>query len=172
MNKFALATLAVAVILTPTLARAQTSPNAEVRPLPEAQMQQIHQRMMQLHQQARTAALAALTPAHRVLLGQVVGRLATDPNADLAGAARTLDSALTPAESQAVLRIASNLHAQARQMMQSAFEQMPNRSSGQNGPEGHLKQHEMSGANSAWKTDAGYVLLHMSMPHAGPGFHM
>lgn len=153
MNKLALATLAVAAIFLPSIARAQTAPTA--------QMQQIHQNMMQLHRQARTSMLAALTPAHRALLSQVVGRLATDPNPDVAGAARTLDAALTPAESQAIVRISANTHAQARQLMQQAFAQMPNR------PVGHEMADKRPGQVNAQKNDAGYILLRMSMPHGG-----
>ncbi len=157
MNRLALATLAVAAIVLPSVARAQTTT------APNAQMQQAHQNMMQLHRQARSSMLAALTPAHRALLGQIAGRLATDPNPDIASAARTLDAALTPAESQAVVRISQNTRAQARQMMQQ-FEQMPERKEGSgNGSHPQANAH---------KTDAGYILLRMSMPHSGMEHHM
>ncbi|MDQ6933365.1 MAG: hypothetical protein M3160_09365 [Candidatus Eremiobacteraeota bacterium] len=153
MNKLALATLAVAAILLPSVARAQTAPTP--------QMQQIHQNMMQLHRQARSSVLAALTPAHRALLSQVVGRLATDPNPDVAGAARTLDAALTPAESQTIVRIAANTHTQARQLMQQAFAQMPNR------PVDHDMANKRPGQAKMRNNDAGYILLRLSMPHSG-----
>ncbi|MDQ6826958.1 MAG: hypothetical protein M3Z14_07155 [Candidatus Eremiobacteraeota bacterium] len=155
MNKLALATLAVAFILSPSVARADDTPTAE--------MQQIHQNMMRLHQEARSGVLAALTPAHRVLLGQVVGRLATDQNPDLAGAARTLNSALTPAESQSVLRIWNNLRTQSRQLMQAADAQMPGRPAAAHHPGSHANRGD---------ADAGEALLRLAIPHAGPHMHM
>ncbi len=156
MNKLALATLAVAALTLPSVARADMTPTP--------QMQQIHQNMMQMHRQARSQILAVLTPAHRALLGQVTGRLATDPNPDVAAAARTLDAALTPAESQAIVRIAQNVHAQSRQLMQQAFSQMPNRPAKQpNRPGNYANSH---------KTDPGYILLRMTMPHSGMGHSM
>lgn len=156
MNKLVLATLAVAALALPSVARADMTPTP--------QMQQIHQNMMQMHRQARSQILAVLTPAHRALLGQVTGRLATDPNPDVAAAARTLDAALTPAESQAIVRIAQNVHAQSRQLMQQAFSQMPNRPAQQlNRPGSNANSHKM---------DPGYILLRMSMPHPGMGHSM
>lgn len=149
MNKLALATLAVAAIALPSVARADTTPTP--------QMQQMHQNMMQIHREARSQILAVLTPAHRVLLGQIIGRLATDPNPDVAVAARTLDAALTPAESQAIVRISQNVHAQLRQLRQQAFSQMPNGPAGEHrGPAHNINAH---------KTDPGYILLRMALPH-------
>ncbi len=163
MNKIAMATLAVAASLMPFVARADTSPNP--------QMQQMRQNMMQMHRQARTATLAALTPAHRSLLNQVVGQLATDPNAeaDMPAAARTLDNALTPAESQSILRIHNNLKTQTRQMMESAHAQMPNRAA----QDGHWNHGPKQAGNHARQTDPGYILLRMAMlgPGAGHGMH-
>src|SRR5579864_197784 len=115
MKKIALAMLAIAVFLMPLVARADFASNP--------QMRQVRQNLMQLHDQARTAALAALTPAHRTLLTQIVGQLHNDPNAraDIPAAAKTLDSALTPTEAQSILRISNDMHARARQLMQNAF---------------------------------------------------
>lgn len=156
MNKLALATLTVAAILTPGLTQAQSVP---------PQIRQTHEKMMQLDQQARSAALVALTPAHRELLGQVVGRLATDNNADVPGAARTLDRTLTPAESQAVLRISNNLRTQARQLMEAAFAQMPNGPGVVNVRVTDVRQNFKFDDNASRQTDAGYVLLQITMPH-------
>jgi len=120
---------------------------------------------MQMHRQARADTLAALTPAHRAMLNRVVGQLATDPNAeaDMPAAARTLDNALTPAESQSILRIHNNFRTQTRQMMASARAQMPNGAA----QEGHWNHGMKQAGNHARQTDPGYILLRMAMP--GPG---
>jgi hypothetical protein len=156
MKNLALATLAVAAMIMPFAARADESPSP--------QQQQLHQSLTQLHQQARTAALAALTPEHRTLLDSVVAQLANDPNrkADMTTAARTLDSALTPTESQSILKIASDFKSQAHKLMQSSGAQPPNGPAEQN--ESHGSQ-PGNAEKKAWNSDAGYVLLRMALPH-------
>jgi hypothetical protein len=47
--------------------------------------------------------LRALTSAHRNLLATIAGQLTTSQNPDINGAAQRLDSALSPAEKQAIL---------------------------------------------------------------------
>src|SRR5215831_11866990 len=66
-------------------------------------MDQTHQQMQQLMSQARSRVLGSITPAHRQLLAQIVGNLAISPNPDWDAAAKQLNAALSPSESQAVL---------------------------------------------------------------------
>lgn len=87
-------------------------------------MTQNRQQMEQLHQQARTKILGSLTPAHRALLAQVAGSLATAPNPDENAAARQLDAALSPGEAQAVVSTHNAFRSQMRALMQGAHQRM------------------------------------------------
>jgi hypothetical protein len=82
-------------------------------------MMQSMQQVMQLHQQARARILGTLTPAHRTLLGQVAGNLATSVNPDYRAAAQQLNAALSPGESQQILSIHSSLEQQSRTIFES-----------------------------------------------------
>lgn len=85
-------------------------------------MQQTHQQMEQLHTQARSKILGALTPAHRELLAQIVGSLAIAPNPDPDAAVRQLNAALSPGEAQAVLSAHSAVEQQMRAIMESTHQ--------------------------------------------------
>ncbi|MBD5655686.1 MAG: hypothetical protein IAI50_10995, partial [Candidatus Eremiobacteraeota bacterium] len=63
---------------------------------PPAGMPQMRAQTVQLRMETRSQMLAALTPQHLTLLGNVIGRLATSPTPDLQAAAQQLDSALSP----------------------------------------------------------------------------
>ena len=76
-------------------------------------------KMMQMHTQARTAILNALSPAHKALLQSVAGALAVAATPDGAAAAAKLDAALTPAEKKAILDTANSMHSQMQAMMPS-----------------------------------------------------
>lgn len=78
----------------------------------------------QLQAQTRAQMLAALSPAHRLLVATLVGQLAVAPNPDQAATARQLDGALSASEQQAILRVNAGALAQAQamaQQMQSQF---------------------------------------------------
>jgi Spy/CpxP family protein refolding chaperone len=83
-------------------------------------MRQLRMQMMQIRQQARQQMLAALTPAHRQLLANVVGQLAIAPTPDRRAAARKLDAALSPTEAHAVLAAELSARNQSRSLMQTA----------------------------------------------------
>ncbi len=151
MNKFLPAMLAIAFSFAPFAARADS---------PGFDQGQGRQQLRQLRQQAQQETLNALTPAHRTLLTQVVGQLRNQPNPDMQGAARTLDSALSPSERQSVLSIAGRYESQMRQLRQNA--------GGQAGPQGQMpNQGTQPGAatRNSMRTDAGYILLRLSMGH-------
>jgi Spy/CpxP family protein refolding chaperone len=131
----AIAILTFALALAPGIAFAQTAPAAPPdgpgpagpgpagmsRPHPDfAQMQQLRKQMMQIRQQARQQMLGALSPAHRKLLADVVGQLAVAPNPDRKAAVQTLDAALSPSESQAILAAESSARTQSRSLMETA----------------------------------------------------
>jgi len=104
--------IAPALALLPAFAAAQT-PAAAPAPSPAPLAAEMSagmafmSKVIAAQMQARTAMLAALTPAHRDLLAQVVGQLAvaSDPNMD--AAASRLDAALSPAEVSAIGNIES-----------------------------------------------------------------
>ncbi len=104
--------IAPVLALLPAFAAAQT-PAAAPAPSPAPLAAEMSagmafmSKVIGAQMQARTAMLAALTPAHRDLLAQVVGQLAvaSDPNMD--AAASRLDAALSPAEVSAIGNIES-----------------------------------------------------------------
>lgn len=63
------------------------------------------QKVTQEQRAFRQSMLAALTPAHRQLLAQIVGELAIAQNPDPQSATRRLNAALSPREAQNVVRI-------------------------------------------------------------------
>lgn len=112
------ALFALVLATTPLLASAQTVPPAPA-PSPgtgigaevSAGLRMASQ-TLQTQLQARTAILAALTPAHRELLAKIVGELAIAPDPNLDAAAARLDAALFPAEVQAIGRVEAGKRAQ------------------------------------------------------------
>ncbi len=69
--------------------------------------------------------LSALTPAHRTLLANVAGQLAVAATPDFRAAAQQLETALSPAEKQAILAADSTARTQMRSLMEKARAQMP-----------------------------------------------
>ena len=63
------------------------------------------QQITQEQRAFRQSMLAALTPAHRQLLAQIVGELVIAQNPDPQSATRRLNAALSPSEAQNVVRI-------------------------------------------------------------------
>lgn len=104
------------VMLAALLAAFAAAPAAaQMHPMPQmspAQMQQ----MRQMHEQLRTQVLGYLTPAHKALLAQVVGDLATTANPNYDAAASRLDAALSPAEKKNILGAASEMHTRMQAM--------------------------------------------------------
>jgi hypothetical protein len=182
MQNLRIAILSIALFALPCVAAADqngATPSPQMRQA-FATMQQARAKTELLHAQARIAALNALTPAHRTLLAQVVGQLAIAPNPDVAGAARSIDNALTQNEGRSILNIASSLESQSRQIMEAAHQQMmaanPNGPQGRGGPwmggAGMPGYHQgMQGAQRV-ENDPGMILLMMSTHALQPmGFH-
>ncbi len=105
---------------------------------------------MQLHQAARTQILSTLTPAHKALLAEIAGQLATAANPDYTGAAKRLDAALSASEKQHILAIGKNIHAKMETMMPRAQH-----------PHGSMMEH--GDMDSHMMSDAGALLLMVSM---------
>jgi len=142
MNRL-LAALSVAVFMTPGLALAQSTsstpspapmqrPQRMTRPAPDQGQMMIHRmramqlrlQMAQLHRQARSQMLAALSSGHRTLLETVIGQLALSDHPDRKAAAAKLDATLSSSEKAAILRIHSETMAKARAMHDNFAKQM------------------------------------------------
>jgi hypothetical protein len=165
--------LALAAVPFTALADDPASPPPPHPPMTQAQRQAMEDAMktfrdksMQLHQQARTQMLSALTPEHRQLLAQVAGQLAVADKPDRDAAAKQLDSALSSSEQQAILAAAGTLRAgmkslrdQMRAQMESQFPQMRQGRPGGPGASEHggMVSSEKEHANRM--NDAGAVLL-------------
>lgn len=161
---------ALAAASVPALAQdAPPTPSAAMR----QQFQQMHTQMEQIHSAERSQILGALSPAHKTLLANVVGQLATSVNPNFDAAAQQLDNALSSGEKTAILNAAQNARTKQRALMQSMRSQMPGGPQGM-GPGGMMEHHGtppsgMAGARRA--PDAGRILLGLSMPHGEMGMH-
>src|SRR5271165_411764 len=111
--KLLVTALSLGLLFAPGLVMAENSAGP---PAPSAamdqSMEQAHAQMMQLQAQTRTAILGSLTAAHRAALANIVGGLAVAPQPNRGAAARQLDSLLSPAEGQAILRAYAAYQAQ------------------------------------------------------------
>jgi hypothetical protein len=175
------AVLVAALLIMPAIAAAD--PNPPGTPSPEMRqgfqyMEQARAKVEALHAQARLAALNALTPAHRALLGQVVAQLVIAANPDVNVAAQTIDRALSQTEGRSILNISQSLNTQTQQIMEAARQQMmaamPQGAEGPGGPGEH--HHNMFFfEQSANSNDPGTILLMMSLhalqPAGPPQFH-
>jgi Spy/CpxP family protein refolding chaperone len=173
--------LTLAFLLAPVAVFAQDAPPpgpppAAGAPGPQrfAEMRQDRQQIEQLHAQARTQMLAALSPAHRAALANIVGQLAVSPNPDPRAAAQQLDALLSTGEKQSILNIETQAHAQMRTLMQAARARMeasltPDQRA-QMDSRATQRQDRPHEANR--QPDAGRALL-MTAIHAGPpeGMH-
>lgn len=187
MKNVPFAVLAIALMVAPTSAFADS--NSSATPSPQMQaafqyMEQAHAKVEQLHSQARLAALNALSPAHRTLLAQVVGQLAIAPNPDINAAAHTIDNSLSQAEGRSIVNISSSLETQSRQIMDAAHQQMmranPQGEPGPGGPgmggrpmdQPYMTMHHEGMEGSAQSNDPGMILLLMSTHAFAPvDFH-
>jgi Spy/CpxP family protein refolding chaperone len=131
-------------------------------------MTQTHQQMEQLHAQARAKVLAALTPAHRALLAQIVGSLAIAPNPDPDAAAKQLNAALSPGEAQAVV----STHTAAMQQMHAIMTAAHQRFQAILTPQQRAQipsEHEMGDSHDKEMREmsqltAGQILMHFAQP--------
>ena len=133
-------------------------------------MAQTHQQLAQLHAQARAKVLAALSPAHRALLGQIVGSLAIAPNPDPDAAVKQLNATLSPGEAQAIV----STHAAAEQQMHALMTAAHQRFQAILTPQQRAQlpaEHERSmGGSHGTETrevaqlTAGEILLHLAQP--------
>jgi hypothetical protein len=135
---------------------------AQVAPPPGPPNPAMRQQMMRIHQTARTSILAALTPAHKALLAQVVGELAISNSPDVDAAASRLDAALSSGEKQAILNAARTAHSQMQSEMRSMHNAMPNPPPG----------HPMMGMHEKELQDPGQILLLLAVPHPDMGMMM
>lgn len=144
-----------ALVLTAAPALGQGAPPPRTpNPAMRQQFGQMHRELEQIHQTARTTMLNALTPAHKALLAQIAGELATANQPDYDAAASRLDAALSSSEKQTILNAAQTARTQMRSKMQSMHSMMPGE-----GPPGHgmMSMHENA------PPDAGRILLHMAV---------
>lgn len=161
-----LATLAL--LCAPSFALADVGSTASGQP--PAAFAQVRSQMMQLHTQERAQMLNALTPAHRTMLSNLAGQLATSANPNADGAARTLDASLSRGEAQSILRIHQTFRSESEQLMQNARNQYEATLS----PEQRqamaarmaARQSHLTGATSN-NEDAGRLLLRMASAHGG-----
>ncbi|MBV8150384.1 MAG: hypothetical protein JOY59_02410 [Candidatus Eremiobacteraeota bacterium] len=178
--KNGLIALAVAALLVPAAALAQTMSPAPAPPAPPGppgghRMMRSEFRMMtadlsKAHKQARTDMLAALTPAHRALLASVVGQMAIAAYPDHKAAAAKLDAALSASEKQSILRIHKTLHDQMHKQMQEAHQKMMASLSADERKE--MQAHMSPGGPPMMRegneNDPGRILLAVTTGHAGP----
>jgi hypothetical protein len=126
----------------------------------EAAFAQIHQQMQRLHQQERAQMLASLSPAHKALLAQIAGDLAISPNPDFAAGARRLDAALTPAESQAVIRAHEAFKQQEHNAMEAAHAQFEKSLTPEEQQKVEQRHEKVAfGSHTEHQPDAGMLLL-------------
>lgn len=184
MKKLIPAILAIAFILAPLGARGNEppalppppfGPAVQLSPQQQQAMRQIFSqsgtRVEQLHRQARSAMLAALTPQHRQLLGQVAAGLATSPDADFESAARQLDAALSSGEARSIVNISSSLHQQMHQTLEAAHTQAMTLLTPEQRNQMPQGPHEFKNRTLPLQ-DPGRILLMIALPHPKFGFFL
>ena len=162
---FALATLCA--LGFPTVALGQTAP-APMPPRPEmsTRFKQFHDQMERAHRAERAQVLAALTPAHRALLANIVGEQAIAMSPDYKAAAARLDAALSPSEKSAVLAAHTTAMTQMRDTMRAMRDQMKP-PPGAPQPQGSMRPRWRDRDGSArHEPTAGEVVLMVAGAHA------
>jgi hypothetical protein len=160
MKNIASAALCAAIIFAPLAALADATPPALPPEPPNfGVMEQVHGQVDKARATARTTMLNALSASHRSLLSQVVGNLAVAQTPDVSAAAKTLDGALTPGESKAILDASSAFELQVRQIMEAA-----RKTSGEP-VEGGMRIRIASADQGP--PDAGMILLRTALPPMG-----
>jgi hypothetical protein len=171
--------LTMAFLLAPVAGFAQDAPPAGPpppmaagAPNPQrfAEMRQDREQMEQLHKQARAQMLAAISPAHRALLANIIGQLAIAPNPDPRAAALQLDAALSGGEKQSILNVEAQMHAQMKTMMEAARARMESSMSAdqRSAMDARMAKRE-DRPHSERTPDAGRALLGMAIHAGGPG---
>jgi hypothetical protein len=163
MKHFASAALCAAIILVPLVSLADAStPAPPPGPPNSGGFQQVRAQVDKARGQARSSMLNALSAQHRSLLAQVVGQLAIAQTPDVNAAAKTLDGALTPGESKAILDASTALDQQIKAIMDAARQE--------NGgpPDGGGMHNRMYVGQDQGAPDAGLILLRSALPPMGP----
>ena len=163
--KTLIATLSLAALVGPVAALADTTstqgpPNAAQMQSRMAEFQQIHQRMEQIHTQARQEVLSSISPAHKTQIANLLGQLAISEKPDIDATARQINALLTPAESQAVVRIHNNARSQMSALMEQVHSQMQ-RQAPAGAPQHQFKTMPYS---SNHPQDAGHLVMFMLIP--------
>jgi hypothetical protein len=162
--KTLIATLSLAALIGPAVAladttNAQAAPNAAQMQSRMAEFQQMHQRMEQLHTQARLQVLSSISAPHKTEIANLLGQLAISEKPDIDATARQINSLLTPAESQAVVRIHTQLRSQATALMEQMHSQMQRQA-----PPG-APQHQFKAMQpSNHPEDAGHLVMFLLIP--------
>jgi hypothetical protein len=120
----------------------------------------IRPQLEHLHRQTRARMLAALSPASRKLLGQIVADLAVAQNPNVQAAVQRLNAALTTGEKHSILQAQNTELSAAQNIMQTALAQAPIPSGFRRTTEHMRRVHE---------TDAGRALLHAALLIGGYG---
>jgi hypothetical protein len=175
--------LALALVLSPTVALAQAAPpppDTAGAHVPTAQqramMQQMRAQGEQLRLQTRSQILAALTPQHRNAVATIAGQLVLSANPNPRAAAQSLDAVLSPAEKQSVLNIAATERANMKTLMQQHMAAVASTLTAAE----QAKMQEHMQRMQAWEqshprpelNDPGEIVLHtLSNMGGGPGMH-
>jgi len=157
---FALA--ALCALLLPSVALAQSAPpSMPMRHHDMAGMKQVFEQVEKIHRAERAQVLAALSPAHRELLANIVGHMAISTTPDHKAAAARLDAALSPSEKSAVLAAHTSAMTQMRNAMHAMMaKRMPQ-------PQGSAGPHPMWKHRERHKPTAGEVVLMVATGHGG-----
>ena len=124
--------LSLVLAFAPAVAVAQTAPLPTSGGAPalnaqqQAALRQLRIQFQQSRLQTRARLLAALTPAHRAAVANIVGQLALTSNPNPHAAVQALDTILAPAERQSILNIAAAERANTqtlRQQQKAVFEE-------------------------------------------------
>lgn len=126
MKLFVMLSFALAFAPSASFAQSAVAPGAptitgdrpSLTPQQQAAMQQLRTQFQQTRLQTRARLLAALTPAHRTAVANVVGQLALAENPNPRAAAQALDAMLAPAEKESIINIAAAERANTQALMQ------------------------------------------------------
>src|SRR5215472_12866345 len=158
MRTFTLTALIVVSLFTPLGALADNTPPPPPGPGQPGfgAFQQVHEQVDKARTQARTTMLNALSQQHRDLLAQVVGGLAVAQTPDINAAAKTLDSALSPSETKAIVDASNALDQQIKQILEAARPEL--------GPPGGSAGNRMYVGRPEAASGAGMILLQTALP--------
>ena len=138
-----------------------------------ATMMATRQQLAALHKQTRTNALAALTPAHRNAVANIIGQLAMSANPDPKAAVAKIDATLSGSEKSAILKIVADAHSKGRAIMQKAHAQIESTLPADE--RARIAQMHATTANASMKPkhhraqDAGRILFALATNRGGHG---